>query len=319
MQIEANSTGIYYFSEGMLVHTNFAGEEVWKRSAVIDATTFALSDSMICTFGGSSAVVIGANQEEYFTLTPSDFIIQDAICGANTIAFLTQSKKEDGGSALRIFDLEGTEIQRTDTTNMQLLKYGLSGASDNLWILVLDTTGVEPISRISISNPSQDKLTGIIEVSDQLISDVFYYNADMFVAGGSNLLRYNTFNEKQSETLTYGLRCVDSLFTEQNAFFAFIPNNVYPGSSTYTMRLITSPATQYSAQDTLLQLPQGIFSFAIGKDRLYCFSTQSIYSYKLTGEFDRQIPVKQNIDNVTRLTNTLVMITSGTDAYFMDL
>ena len=70
---------------------------------------------------------------------------------------------EQNAQYIRIFDTAGNEIDRMELPATQVLKMGFYGESDNFWYLTLDSSGVEVISTVTVTVPSQQKVIGIYD------------------------------------------------------------------------------------------------------------------------------------------------------------
>ncbi len=317
-QIYATSNSIYYIKDNVLYCTDLSGKELWSQSYDISSLEIVGSDTFICVFNEKTAIVTGPNQEKRFTVTPRDYIIKGAYCGNDVIVFLTETREQEPATFLRAFDINGNDLQRFEIADCELLQYGLSGKIDNLWTLVLDCTGIEPISRITVSNPAQNKMTGIIEISDQLVYRLIMGDNNMYLMGTNNLVQYNNFNEKLSETLIYGLKCVDSVEIKQNnattGVFLFVSNDIGPGDDIFNVHLMTSQNGK-SPSSVLLQLPKGIRDVFLSKDRIICFGDSSIYLYKHNGEFDTEIRLESRVTDVRKLTDELILISEEDGVY----
>ena len=74
-----------------------------------------------------------------------------------------------------------------------------------------------------------------------------------------------------------------------------------------------------SGVDTLLQLPDGILHFALSRNYVYCYSADTVYVYKTSGEFVKTIPLDFTLTGVTPLTDSTVLLRTETALYVMNL
>lgn len=204
----------------------------------------------------------------------------------NSIALLC-TLPEQSAQYLRIFDTSGKELDRIELAGSPVLKMGFYGEADNFWYLTLDSSGVEVVSTVTITVPSQQKLIGIYNIYGQLISDVTFFGSDLYLSDTTSLSVYNTFDQaKQSETFIYGTKLADSFATKDDLILAYVPVSSVDGN-TYTVRLLSRKGL-----DTLIQLPSGISNFALSGKYIYCFSKDTVYLYAHTGEFVKSIPIE---------------------------
>ncbi len=314
-EIFATASSIYYMKGTTLYCTDLEGKELWSSKNNAEHMNIAGSDTFICVYNERTAIVTGPNQEARFTITPSDYNIKQVFCGNDVVVLLTETKEENPVQYLRAFDINGNDLQRTEIVGSELLQFGLHGEMDNLWTLMLDSSGIEPVSRITISNPAQNKMTGIIEVSDQLIYEVFFGEKNMYLMGTNNMMQYNSFNEKTSETLIYGLRCIDSVETATDNVFAFIQEEIENGENIYNIHLISGKDGK-TPSDTLIQMPKGVKHAVLSDERLFCFSEDTLYLYKFTGEFEKETKLDIRITDVRKLTENMLLISADDGVYF---
>lgn len=314
-EIFATSSSIYYMKGSTLYCTDLDGKELWSSKNNAETMNISGSDTFICVFNERTAIVTGPNQEARFTITPSDYIIKDVICGNDVVVLLTETKQDRPVQYLRAFDINGNDLQRTEISGSKLLQFGLNGDADSLYTLMLDSSGIEPVSRVTISNPAQNKMTGIIEVSDQLIYEVVFGKNNMYLMGTNNMMQYDSFNQKTSETLIYGLRCIDAVEKQNESIFAFIQEDILPKENIYNVHVVVGKDGA-SPSDTLIQLPKGVKHAALSEDRLICFSESSIYLYKFSGEYDKEIKLGFKASDVRKLTENLILI-SGDDGVYL--
>ena len=308
-----SSNGLIYYLKGTTLHcADSKGQLKWSTKFSSGKLSLKTSENIICLYNEATATVLGTDKTPLFTLPESDFQIADVMCGSDSLAFLC-TIEEDPSQYLRVFDMEGTEIDRIDLEGQQVLKYGFFGSADSLWYLTLDTSGVYPVSRIITRAPAQKTITGMYEVYDQLVSDVFFFQTDVLASGSSNLICYNSLGEKVFEKLIYGSKLEDTCKTSDDFIFAYSPRNSIDESS-YSVRLVS-----YSGKDALIQLPSGIYDFALSNRNLYCFGKREIYVYQHSGEYLKTIDLEFELDGIQILGDGLVLLKSGSSIYSMTL
>lgn len=316
-RVAAVSGRIYYLNGTTLHCVNTRGEPIWSSKFSSGALDVAASDALVCVYGESFAAVLAPDQTQLFTLPASEMAIEDVVCGSQTVAILSHSATDETSHYIRVFDAAGNEIYRDEHKDVDILQYGLCGANDNLWTLTLDATGVRPISRIMTSNPAQKALTGTVEIYDQLVSDIFYFDSEMFVSGTTSLVGYNTFGDKLSDTLVYGLKCIDTASVGKDYILAYILRDAQSQSYAYTARIIGR--VNDKAVDTLIQLPPDVLAIHVSPSRVYCFLETSANVYQFSGQFERTITFDQPLSGTRKLSSKQLLVTSGETVFYMDL
>ncbi len=311
--IASSGENIYYLKGTTLYCTDLRGEEQWSTKFAGGEQDLTASGAAICLYNDSSATVMDTDRNPLFTVPASDFIIRDVACGNSSVAMLCDIEGETPSEYIRIFDLKGTEINRVDLKGSEVLKFGFSGSGDSLWYLTLDATGVYPISQITTLSPSQQKLTGMYKIYDQLVSNVNFFNTDMYVSGTTYLTSYDTFGSKISDTLIYGTKNVASFLSKDDLVLAYAPMSSVDNSY-YTVRLLSR-----SGIDTLIQLPSGVEHFALSQQYVYCFGKDTAYLYKYSGEFVKSIPLDFSLSSVQLLSDSAILLKSSSAVYIMNL
>ena len=216
-----------------------------------------------------------------------------------------------------MFDKEGSEIYRGEYPDTELLEYGFYGSNDMLYTLTLDTTGISPVSRVSTVSPASKTLTGTVEVSDQLVRDIKFLNTDMILCGTSTLAVYDNFGNQVDSKMIYGLTGSDSTITENGYIYAFLPKSISELTTSCTVRIIGSVSG--NDIDTNIQLPPGVEGAYVSKDKLYAVLSQSVYVYKLTGEFEKSVEAPAQITGVSKLSGDMLKINCSGDVYILTL
>ena len=318
-EVFATKNGLYYLRGTTLHHTDLSGTPLWQFPFSSSSASLAVSDSLICLYDSNSATVMSPTQELYFTVRPSEFKLLGAYCGTSSTVFLTEIEGNSQSQYMRVFNVNqlSTELDRSEVNQHKILDYGLIGENDNLWMMTLDTSGVSPISRLVMRSPSQKKDTGIVNISDQLISDVFFFSSETYyLLGTVNLSRYNQFHEKQQDILVYGQQCIDTAASANGNIFVFVPSSA--GNTNYVARIVIDHVSA-PGSDTLIQLPSDVHDILASPSTLYCFSNNTVYLYKLTGEFEQKIELDFSVDSVQKLSDSLALLSSGKSTYLFPL
>lgn len=306
----------YYYMKGTTLYcANAKGEEIWTlKFTSAGSLNVAVSDTLVCVYDENTANVYDHQKNLLFTVPQSQFRIKNVDVGKNAIAMHTTIAGQEV-EYLRVFDSTGTELDRLEIENNRVLQFGLYGEGDSLWYLTLDTSGVTPISQVVTCNPSQKKLTGIKEVYDQLVEGVYFLGTDMYLSGTVSLQSFDTFGEKLRDEITiYGQTLADTATTDDDIYFAYVPRSQAEGGTSYTVRVFSS-----SGIDTLIQLPKGIKYFAVTPERIYCFSEDTLYVYKNSGEMERQEPLNLTLTGMSRLAEDKVLLRTSTAVYAMEV
>ena len=317
-EVAATQEDIYYQSGPTHNKIDVQGNPTWNYKFTGENLTVACSETLVCVYNESFANILDPDKNVRFTVPASDFTITDVRCGQALLALLCTLEGDTQNMYIRVFDEAGAEIYRETYANLTVQDFGLYGQTDNLWALTLDSSGVEPISRITTSSPSQNALTGTIEITDQLISDVFYIDAQLFVSGTTSLSSYDTFGNRQNSTLVYGLKCIDLASDGNNYTLVYTTRAASDPGSAYSIRCLAS--TDDGPRDTFIQLPSNTIAVHTSISHIYCFLEDSVYVYQLTGEFAEEIPLDFTLTKTQKLSsNQVLLFAKGGSSYYMSI
>lgn len=304
----SDDNNIYFLNDSTLKCVNKKGKVLW--SALYSSSDMQLSagGQFICLYNKKSATVLDKNQSPLYTIPESDFSIEKITCGNNALA-LYCSLENSQNKYIRIFSLNGTEIERLDLGTTSFLNFGFYGESDNLWYLSLDTSGVEPISHITTLMPSQQQTTGSYNIYDQLVTNISFYSTNIYVNTTSSLMVYDTFGDVFFEKMIYGSSLVDSIGTNDNITFAYSQKED-TSSSLSTVRLVS-----INGLDTLVLLPENVTNVALSQNKIYCFAKNIIYLYNYKGEFIDSIELDFEVTKVSKLSDGIILLKTSDGMY----
>jgi len=317
-QVTSSQTMLYSLSGSTVTAMDFSGKEQWNVKFSSSDLTLTNSNELICVYNGTTANVLSADKEHMFSVEAKDYKIVRAVCGHKSIAILTQSTTGSGDNKVtqydvRIFDSEGKELYRANVADGEIVNFDFYGDDDNLWMLTLVTSGVQPISRLTTIDPAQQALTGIVDLTDQLITDVFFTDENIYLSGTTNVAYYDLFNEKLGDILIYGLKCIDHTQSADSFVLLYAPRQ--SDTDFYTSLRILSK----DDLDTTMQLPENIFSAALSADKVYCFTKNTVYTYKFDGEYQSTMDLEIPITGVKKLSDSYALLTSADGLYLMSL
>lgn len=311
-QVAANSDNVYFLSGTTLNCADKKGAKLWSIKFTSGAVNLSVSDSIACVYSSDFATVLSSEGEHMYTLPTNDFKTKSVKCGIGVTAFLSEEQETQ---YIRVFDKEGSEIYRAQYPDEEILDYGFFGSNDSLFTLTLDTSGIAPVSRVTTISPATQSLTGTVDITDQLIGDVKFVDTSMLLCGTSTLSTYDNFGTQTSSTSIYGLSCSDSAITKNGYIFAFLPKNISKLTNSCTVRIIGKSAG--SDIDTNIQLPPGVKGAYVSSNKLYCILEDSIYIYKLSGEFEKTLEAPASITSVTKLGEDKLKIACKEDVYLL--
>ncbi len=313
-QILSSDSNLYTLDGDVLVSTDYSGKDVWSVKLPSDNLSVAASNNLICAYNKTTLQVLNTNKENLFAIT-SENEIADVRCGLEHVSYLTTLTNEEGITSphIIVFDQAGTKIDDVELQAESVLDFGFTRDSDTLWVLTLDTSGVAPISRISTYAPGQS-ITGVIDINDTLVEKV-YFDQDNIVASSTNqLYYYNYFNEELDSLTVYGLEPIDVVTSDGNIGFVYKLRQSNDYLPTDSIRVVSN-----SLEEISIQLPPEIAYIVTNNDKIYCFDSETMYTYNINGTLENTHTFEMPINNIQKLNSGHLLIQSNLDYYILPL
>lgn len=300
------------YSQGDLltcIDTKF--NTLWQLRLFSAGLDFTTGDDIIAATGDGVIQVIGTNGEHLFS-TQMNGIISSAKVGRDKVAVAVDQSVADGTkSYIIIFDLAGDSLYQIDISNMNVLNYGFDNISGQLYILELDVSGAAPISRISTYRPETQSITGVKELKDQLVDNVYIIGDAVYAAGTNRLTMYKSLGASEREIMVYGW-VLEDVYIADEPRFVYVPGT----SSTYidTVRILKTTGSEIT-----INLPPKVVRVFHTKEKVYCFATNNLFVYTSEGKYLRTHSLPISIEHLQRAIEGYVFITEGETVYLMPL
>ena len=293
---------LYYLNGNTLYKADKNGKNIWNSKFSSGDMSLSAGEQVICLYNAQTATVLDENKNPLYNIPESDgFQITEVVCGKNSIALLC-SRANDSSEYIRIFSKDGIELDQIKIEASQVMKMGFYGDADSFWYYMLDTTGVEPISRVVTTVPAQRNMTGLYATHGQLVSDVCLFNTDIYITDSHYVTAYDTFKNVISKTLIYGNKLADCLVTKDDVILAYVPVSSID-TFVNTVRIITK-----KGNDTLIQLPTGITNVVVSAKYVYCFAKDTIYLYNYEGNYEKAYKLDFEITTFEKASDFMVLL-----------
>lgn len=313
-KISVSSKAIFSLNGTTLTSSDYSGKKNWSVSFNAADMKLSNSENLICVYNEATANVMGTDKSLGVRIDATDFTIKKVVCGNTAIAMLTESLSEDKTQYIRIFNSEGIDLYREQIVNSQVLDFGFYSGG-NFWYLKLDVSGVIPISRVTMLNPEQNSIIGTIDVTDEIITDVFFFSDDIYLSGTTTLKSYSLSNLSmyQNNVLIYGLNCIDTLGS-QAPVFLYTPHNSSNSDCIQTLRLISK-----NSSDTTIRLQDDVRFVVALHDKIFCFKDYSYDLYSLDGSYISTSKLQTNVLGVQKLSDNYALITGESQVYMLSV
>lgn len=298
--VQGNENGLVYLTEDKLTFADLKGKTVWDTKLDSADAKLSISPTMICTYLGKNLQAVSYTQQQLFSSAVASDIL-DVRCGKNNIAVSGSAADETGQIMYYIYILnsKGEQTGQVDYKTRPVIDFGFYGDNDTLWVLSLDTSNVVPVSNIS-TYTTTGKATSTIQDNTQIIEQVYVADGGMTYASGTNtLVSYDISSKKQKEALIYGWKPI-AVSNGKTFELAYIPRS----TATYfeSVKLFNNELSE-----TVLHMPQNVFSIALSQQKLYAFSPDSVSTYSLTGELEKTAKINNTLVSAKQVMDTLAI------------
>jgi len=307
---------LLFLSGGMLSCVGANGGLRWQHPLTGDYANFYANAGFVIAWSRQQLLIL----DKGGSILVSERLpenIQFARIGATYAAILVG---EGDSQYIMIADHLGNEVERlTDIGNLAMSDLGFFDNQDlRLWTLGIDVNGSEPLNVFSTYDPRSRRSTGTVNLSDQLIYDVFWHNRWLMLAGTNSFTAFN-YNcipaSDRSSVIVYGWQLVQSRAVRNDMPALFRRNaQAAEAGMTRAFRLVGS------SSDVLLRLPEPCLEGLLGSKGVYAFTNDGVYvcAYGSTSFARHDLPVP--LDSViAMLDNDVAVIASGGEVYMIKL
>lgn len=301
--------GLLYQTDGQ-IHFYHLTDEKKNYTYGMGASDIRMSGSehMTIVFNAASLQVVGKKEPQAFTGR-----VREVECGESYIAVLRTS--DENVDSVLLMTPDGEKIDERMFADQYIVDFGLykTGEVEMLWIETLDISAAAPTTTVSIYDTGKRDITGVINVQDQLVDDVYITEASLFAAGTNQIIRYtHDGNKEVYRTTVYGYRVADFSSASDSPTFLLTPR----GSDFHSVRMLTLAESSAPAPvDTFLQLPaEGIAAYIMG-GRLVVASREKVFTYSLKGKLLAEATFEQPVDAAIKLTDRILMLSSNGTYY----
>lgn len=291
------------------------------------------TDGMTVVYNSASAHVVGE-------LYPVEFAgtVLSAKCGHTYFGVL--SRDDTGVAKLGVYDKTGAQVDSHVESGAMIASFGFRGesASEQLWLLTVDTRAAEPVSYITSYSYSgaAPSTTGMTMVIDQLVEDVTFSSNGMYVLGTSDISRYDlTSNQRTYHILTYGYKAVSSCVTGDKAMFVLLPrdraSDIENGGmlkeealgTEIAVKLISAPQGEGVGAETsvTIQLPKDTVAVYAVKGGMLAVTDKALIVYNAKGEVSRTVEtgLTAEVTGAARVGDSRFVLEAGEKMYLVDI
>lgn len=303
---------IVYANGDLLTCLDSSLKTVWQLRMYTSGLNYTASDNVIVATSENAIQVINSESNPLFTKQLEEGTIRSARAGKDKVAISVDQQLTDSTvSYIIVFDLNGNDLYKLTTTGRNIIDYGFDAESSQLYVLELDVDGAVPVSRISTFRPETQAMTGINDLKDQLVGRVYITDDRIYAMGTSYLTTFTALKQSQ-KLLVYG-------WTVEDICTAGDPTFVYVQSAEMNSTLSVARIIRASGNDIKINLPPGVTSVMDTGEKIYCFTSDSIFVYTVEGKYQRTHTLPFAIKGAKKAINGYAFITAGEAVYLLPL
>ncbi len=327
------SGSVYYLDGEDMVYDKLDSDDADTRIPLgTNEANISATDGMTIVYNSASAHVVGE-------LYPVEFAgtVLSANCGHTYFGVL--SRDEAGAAKLGVYDKTGAQVDMHAESDAMIADFGFRGeaASEQLWLLTVDTRAAEPVSYITSFSYSgaAPSTTGMTMVIDQLVEDVMFSANGMYVIGTSDISRYDlASNQRSYHILTYGYKVVSSCVTGDAAIFLMLSRESAASvtekgmlskdalGTKIAVKLISAPQGEGTGAQTsvTVQLKEDTVAVYAVKGGMLAVCKNELRIYSAGGELSRTINTGiGEITGASRVSDTKFMLEAEGKTYLVDI
>lgn len=310
-----NSSGVISINNNNITFFDLEGFIVWQTETDSTYDNISASDTAFALYNSSSATFFDLNGQPLFK-AEMDSPITDVICGNNTFCVLVSQKEESlTSSFMHVYDTDGQELSVIEFTSKHILQTGISGSTDTIYALSLDTTGVIPVCYIT-TYKNDGTITGSISINSQIIEKISVSDTGIFASGTNSLTRYSYFGEEEKDLLIYGWKPYDSFVSGSDFLMLYTTRSEQALSDNviYNIKVIDS-----DLQNIMIYFPEALKYACCSSTKIYAFGENNIYIYDKNGTLTETIHISNPLTNVVKLSNGYAVLWDNENSYFLKL
>ncbi len=304
--------GLLYQTEGEIHFYHLTDQKKnYTYGTAASTIRMAGSSEMTVVFNERSLQVIGARGDPV-TMNGTILAVE---CGYKYLAVL----QEDGSGAQSLVILDSAYKQRsvlTFTQDQYIEDFGFYRKNgERLWIEILSVNSGAPTTLIQTYDITKGDVSGVMQVRDQLVDQIYVTEESIFAVGTNQIIRYTHDNREVYRNTVYGYEALDYTLAGDPTFL-MTPR----GGDMHSVKMLTLKESESSgATETNLQLPtEGVAAYMMNGS-LVVASREKIYVYTLKGKLSREASVDVPVDDAVKLTERILMIASNGVYYLVDV
>lgn len=304
--------GVVYINGTVIYYNDMeTGKTNWYNDLALEGIQVAASDSMIVIYTDDSIQVLSPTGMAIGNKIQFNSKVISAVCGLRYFAVLTEDAQ--GRQSMTIADTQGgTQQEPVALEDDFVFDYSFYGTNDQFWMLSGNMEAPILISTVSLYSAGGQSVTGVIQIQEELISDVVIGSDYLYLAGTTNLFAFESGQEKLRD-LIYGWEVLDTNTVDKANYFLIRAEQDAPVvGQTVEARLMTLPKV---SNDVSFRLPANCLNAFLYSDKIVAITTNRVYIFDLKGNLLRDYSLEGDFISAEKIVNDRLLLNNGTNMY----
>lgn len=308
--------GVVYIIDNKLYYDDLArGKGNWMLELTAAGFSVTAGDEFIVIYSENMVQALDYSGVPKTTYLEFSSRILEARVGKTKFSLLRQDAL--GGFAISMITSEGEQLSPLDEMlkGYYVLDFDYYNG-DNLWVMMMNTSTNSPVTTIN-TYEGNEKMTGMISIQDELVSDVYTNAAHFYVAGVYNLHMYSMNRSEEGSEFTYGWQVLDHYAGDSGASYFLLRNyDADEQRQGGEGRIITLPETTNPVD---IRFPENCVDAFLQNGRVVMVMPDSARILNLNGTLLQTISLDMHVESAFKATNSRVILESGGKYYWLTL
>jgi hypothetical protein len=283
--------GALFIDKITLVCTDLSGKDLNTKLPAINMKA-ARVGNLTAAWGSGYVVILDENMQAKSMLNVTGDIVM-AAPGQDYYAVVT---KEENQHRLRVYNVKDSkQVDEELFPYQSVLGMGFFGDKlGQLWTLVVDSHGTEPVTKLTTYYPGKST-SGEIILNNEIGYAAFLQNKTTTYIAGTHTLSSWQQSVMKDNKLIYGWNLQDVLpEASGNISFLFAPSSADSSGLISALWYINTSGTEYR-----IPLPAGCFKAMLTEHGKICVATRNgVWSMAVNGSGSRFYPIARTVEAI---------------------
>lgn len=301
-------TGFLYYKNNTLTYQDLYNDKKNDSAAVtVDAVRIAGSPNIRLVYNSAGIKIVGVPYAVEFAGK-----LISLQCGSTCFAVLREVSENVEG--IKVYDRQGVVQLELEYAGQYIMDYNFyAGTNEHLYVIALSTESGTPQSTITIYDMSTMATSGVMNVQNQLIEQMHFTAAGIYVVGTNQIIRYSQARGRESYRETvYGWQVLDFDATSGPTFL-LKPRSAEALGTVKLLKLKEDDVP--STTQRLLQMPAGTLDAFLMAGKLVAVTANGFSVYGMDGKLLSEKVFADAVEGAQKLDNTLLLLQRGTKYY----